>query len=248
MISLFSGTPGSYKSYHAVKEALTALKRGKNLITNFPLNFKNVIKRPIRGCYECVSNNELTVDYLISFACDHHKKGLNSQTLVIIDEASIKFNSRDFNNHDRMQWINFFANHRHFNFDFILITQDHKMLDRQIRSLLEVEVKHRSLKQYMLLGLILGSSGFFQTVEYWYPCKFKTQSLMNKFDKRIASCYDTMGLFVDSQNKMSLARQELNTKEVISIAKVNDSDSKKQISENLSMFCSVLRRYTYYNS
>ena len=35
-IELYSGTPGSYKSYHAVSECINALKHGKNLITNFP--------------------------------------------------------------------------------------------------------------------------------------------------------------------------------------------------------------------
>ena len=108
-ISLYSGTPGSYKSYHAVKEAITWLKLGRNLITNFPLNYQKRIKKPIKGVYECVNNLDLTVDYLINFACEHHTPSLRAQTLVIIDEASIKFNSRDFQLKDRMGWINFFA-------------------------------------------------------------------------------------------------------------------------------------------
>ena len=88
MISLYSGTPGSYKSYHAVMESVQALRLGKNVITNFPLNYKKRIKKPIKGTYECVNNIDLTVDYLINFACDHHKPGTKAQTLVVIDEAS----------------------------------------------------------------------------------------------------------------------------------------------------------------
>ena len=49
MISLYSGTPGSYKSYHAVQRSLIWLATGGNLITNFPLNYKNKLKRPIKG-------------------------------------------------------------------------------------------------------------------------------------------------------------------------------------------------------
>lgn len=249
MITLYSGTPGSYKSYHAVADCITALKRGKNLITNFPLKYKNCIKKPIKGSFEVVNNLNLTVDYLINFACDHHKPGLKAQTLVVIDEASIKYNSRDFNMHDRMEWINFFANHRHFNFDFILITQKDQMLDKQIRGLIEVEIKHRSLKQYQLLGLLLGSVGVFMTVEYWYPCKLRTNSEMNIFNKRIASCYDTMGLFVDTKSKMAEARRKVQeSQEVKTIVQVDDENAKKQVNENLCQLVNVLSHYVQCNS
>ena len=206
-ISLYSGTPGSFKSYHAVKSSISWLKSGGNLITNFPLNYSKVIKKPIKGVYERIDNMQLTVDYLIQFAIDHHKPSVKAQTLVVIDEASIKFNSRDFNVKDRMGWINFFANHRHFNFDVILITQQDRMLDRQIRGLIETEFKHRALKHYKLFGWLLDIvfHGCFMCVEVWYPCKLKTDAWFHVFNKKIASCYDTMGLFVDSKNKMAEA-------------------------------------------
>lgn len=207
-ISLFSGTPGSYKSYHAVCEALSALKHGKNLITNFPINYKKRLKRPVKGLYECVNNLDLTVDYLTNFAAAHHKPSVRAQTLVVIDEASIKFNSRDFQLKDRMGWINFFANHRHFNYDVILITQQDRMLDRQIRGLIETEYKHRAIKNYKFLGFVLNAicRGAFICVEYWYPCKLRNGSQLCKFNYKIAQCYDTMAQFVDSQNKMASAR------------------------------------------
>lgn len=200
-ITLYSGTPGSYKSYHSIVSALRWLRQGGNLITNFPLNYKNVIKRPVKGIYEMIDNQHLTVDYLIDFAREHHKRSVHAQTLVIIDEASIKFNSRDFMLKDRMQWIQFFANHRHFNFDFILITQQDRMLDRQIRGLIETEYKHRALKNYKLLGMLINFlfRGCFMCVEVWYPCKLKVGSLFCIFHKKIADCYDTMALFVDKE-------------------------------------------------
>lgn len=246
-ISLYSGTPGSYKSFHAVKESLDWLRHGKNLITNFPLNYKNKLKKPIKGVYECVNNLDLTVDYLINFACEHHQPGLKAQTLLVVDEASIKFNSRDFNMKDRMGWINFFANHRHFNYDVILITQQDRMLDRQIRGLIETEYKHRSIKNYRFLGWLINlvCRGAYGVVEIWYPCKLKNGFQLCTFNKKVASCYDTMGLFVDSKNKMAAARQELESKqkEVIPIAKINDEITKKQVSDNMSKLVNVLCNY-----
>ena len=249
-IMLYSGTPGSYKSYHAVKQCIFWLKTGGNLITNFPLNYKRKIKKPIKGVYECVNNMELTVDYLIKFACDHHKMGIKAQTLVVIDEASIKFNSRDFNMHDRMDWINFFANHRHFNFNVILITQQDKMLDRQIRGLIEIEYKHRALKNYKLFGLLLDLlfHGCFMCVEIWYPCRLKTDAMFHVFNKKIASCYDTMGLFVDTKSKMAEARRKVQaSQEVKTIVQVNDEASKKQVHEDMSKLVTVLSSYVQCN-
>ena len=248
-IELYSGTPGSYKSYHAVKESIAWLKRGGNLITNFPLNYKKRLKTPIKGVYELVNNQTLTVDYLTDFAIKHHKSSTRAQTLVVIDEASIKFNSRDFNLKDRMGWINFFANHRHYNYNVILIAQQDRMLDRQIRGLIETEYKHRALKNYKFLGFLLNTifRGCFMCVEYWYPCKLRSGSTFCIFHKSIADCYDTMELFVDSANKMSVARREqqaqLKEKEVETIDKVNDSRTKKQVVEGLSQLVHVLDNY-----
>ena len=260
-ISLYSGTPGSYKSYHAVKECIDWLKLGRNLITNFPVNYSKVIKKPIKGTYEMIDNLSLTVDYLINFAVEHHKPSVKAQTLVVIDEASIKFNSRDFNMKDRMGWINFFANHRHFNFDIILITQQDRMLDRQIRGLIETEYKHRALKNYKTFGFILNLifHGCFMCVEIWYPCKLKCSSSFNIFRKKIADCYDTMGLFVDSNSKMAQARQQLEQaqqktlppppstpnkfKNAVTVSNALLISDKLRIKKNMSTLVNVLSGY-----
>ena len=264
-IMLYSGTPGSYKSYHAVKYSIDWLKRGGNVITNFPLLYQKRIKK-IKGVYEQIDNMTLTIDYLVNFAIQHHKRGVKAQTLLVIDEASIKFNSREFSNKDRLDWIKFFANHRHFNFDVILIAQQDRMIDRQIRSLIETEYKHRSLKSYGFLGFFLNLffRGCFMVVEYWYPVRTRVGSSFGVFHKRIADCYDTMGLFVDSNNKMSVARMradaELALKEKnkkrfkisdlfirhrkeVKIKDVKDKKTKQEVDKNLSQFVNVLGAY-----
>lgn len=250
-ISLFSGTPGSYKSYHAVKECIFALNHGKNLITNFPINYKKVIKKPVKGIYECVDNMQLTVDYLKTFAFLHHKPSIHAQTLVVIDEASIKFNSRDFMLKDRMEWINFFANHRHFNYDIILITQQDRMLDRQIRGLIETEYKHRAIKNYKFLGFLINSlcHGAFMVVEIWYPCKLKNGSQMCIFNKKIASVYNTMELFIDDKNSVvgcdrSDQQDNPSTKE-LKINEINDTTVKKQVNNDLLKLVNCINSYIF---
>lgn len=201
-ISLYSGTPGSYKSYHATAVILNWLGKGKNVIANFPIDahkYYRKVKKLGKFCF--VPNTDLTVEYLINFANSNHKTGkLNAQTLVVIDEASIMFNPRQFDGAEkrtRMDWINFFANHRHYNYEFILIAQNDRMLDRQIRGLLEYDMKHRALKNWNLTFALISMAckGLFHCVEYWYPCKLKTSTQLCRFNKRVASCYDTMALF-----------------------------------------------------
>lgn len=201
-ISLYSGTPGSYKSYHATAEVLSWLGRGKNVIANFPIDARKYYRHKKKlGKFVFKTNTELTVNYLTYFAQKHHKSGkLNAQTLVVIDEASIMFNPRQFDKSEkenRMRWVNFFANHRHYNYEFILIAQNDRMLDRQIRGLLEYDYKHRALKNWNLTFALISMifKGLFHCVEYWYPCKLKTSTQLCKFNKRVASCYDTMALF-----------------------------------------------------
>ena len=250
MIYLYSGTPGSYKSYHAVWECILWLRMGGNLITNFPLNYKNVIKRPIKGVYEFVNNIDISVDQLVKFASEHHVKNYKAQTLVVIDEASILFNPRDFGRRGRMDWINFLANHRHFNYDIVLIAQSDIMLDKQIRTLIEIEYKHRAVKNYKVFGKILNLifRGLFLYVDIWYPCKLRNGSQWMIFNKKIASCYDTLGLIEGSkfsENRKSLESESIvdKSKGVLKIANVHDPITKKQVRNDLTQLVNCLFSY-----
>lgn len=205
-ISLYSGTPGSYKSYHAVSDILSWLSWGKNVIANFPVKYDTYFK-PKKlaklGSFNFVRNTDLTVEYLITYAKKHHKAGIKPQTLVVFDEASIKFNARQFDNADRMEWINFFANHRHFNFEVILIAQNDRMLDRQVRGLIEYDYKHRALKNMNFATFLISlvCRGLFRVVELWYPCRQITNVNICRFNIKKARCYDTMALFVGGKDE-----------------------------------------------
>ena len=151
MIYLYSGTPGSGKSYHAVVDIVKKLgRRDKNrVIANFPLAGKKITDR-----FEYWDNSDITISRLTEYARKHHKLGVEGQCLIVIDEAQCIFNSRDWNGKgivhsalkkqpdSRMDWIKFFSQHRKFGFNVILIAQSDKMLDKQIRSLIEYDVKH----------------------------------------------------------------------------------------------------------
>lgn len=135
-IDLYSGVPGSGKSLLVTYRVIDLLFGHINVISNFPLDLKYFKKRRI-GKYFYIPTAKITVPFLIAFAKYNHtitgRKAKKAQTVVVIDEAEIKFNSRLFADRDRMNWIFFLSNHRHFNYNFMLCAQSDRMIDRQIR-------------------------------------------------------------------------------------------------------------------
>ena len=253
MIFLYSGTPGSYKSFHAVKESIWWLKHGYNVIANFPINYSHYLHKSIKGNFTFIQSNDLTVDFLIQYAVDHHYPGRKPQTLIVIDEASIKFNAREFNKSDRLDWINFFANHRHFNYDVILVTQSDIMIDKQIRQLIEHEYKHRAITNFKFIGRFLSLifHGLHLYIDIWYPMQLHDKTHWCFFNKRIADCYDTMGLFVGSKSmdKLQFKSQSLNKlKGGETISNVKSFKKKQQVKNDLTKFVNLLNTYVLYLS
>lgn len=201
-IWLYSGTPGSGKSFHAAKDIVKRLKKGGGLICNFPINEDFVPAKKLRAHIEYWDNSELTAERLVAYALEHHEIGREGQTLVVIDECQIIFNCRDFGRKDRNAWVTFFAQHRKLGFNVILISQSDRMLDRQIRSLIETEVRHRKLNNYGFGGMFLTLFSFGRTwfiaIDYWYGGnKLKLGQTVFPFRRRYSAVYDSYKLFSD---------------------------------------------------
>ena len=66
----------------------------------------------------------------------HTNELLEQQGEVLVMQHN-DLNCRDFGRKDRNAWVTFFSQHRKLGFNIILITQSDRMLDKQIRSLVE---------------------------------------------------------------------------------------------------------------
>lgn len=221
MIYLYSGTPGSGKSYHAAKQIYDNLFVNKNVIANFEINtavaamtpygyLKYILHKKLNikfkkynqfrksGKFIYRDNSEITPQYFIEYAKENHKSHREGQTLVVIDECGVIFNPRSWDNTKRLEWIKFFSMHRHYGFDFILISQSDRMIDRQIRCLLEYDVKHRDAKNFGFYGKIfslLFRNHFFAAITYWYGIKEKCGIEFLLVRNRIFDLYDTFKVF-----------------------------------------------------
>lgn len=196
MIELYSGTPGSGKSYHACDRIYYRIQVGTNIIANFPVVFPEKFQRKKHlGEFLYLPNEKLTVDALVAFSNLKHEKRKEHQTLLIIDEAGIKFNSRLWNSPDRFGWLNFFSQHRKFGYDIILISQSDIMLDKQLRQFIEIEHNHRLMWSCGTVGKVLTPIATFLDVKSWYGIKMPLGTEFIKYWSKIANIYDSYALF-----------------------------------------------------
>lgn len=207
MIYLYTGTPGSGKSYHAAEVVDRALRRKVPVIANFQVNLN---PKKHKGEFIYIDTLSLDPAFFMEYAQEHFdpRKG-EGQGMIFIDEAQIPFNPRTgFGAKDtktRMAWINYFSKHRYYFWDVVLITQNDRMLDRQIRSLVETEYKHRKLTNYGAKGMfmIVVFHKMFVAVQYWYPIQERVGSEFFNLRKSVCKLYDTFKKFDKPKEEQS---------------------------------------------
>lgn len=190
MIKLFSGTPGSGKTLHAVHVMDWYNRHKKPVIANFELN-KKLVKHPE---LMIIPDDKLTPDMLIEFSryWFQNRRVKEGEILLVLDEAQLVFNARDWK--FNRPWISFFTQHRKWGFDVILIAQYDRMLERQIRSLIEYEEKHLKVSNLggiwgLIMPLFLGR---FRVYEKWYnQNKMLVSQYKASYSRRDKKLYDT---------------------------------------------------------
>lgn len=186
MIYFYSGTPGSGKSLHVARDIINKLRKKQGVIANFPINEK-MIKKNAKFTY--MKNSEINPAALVEYANKNHVRGKESQTLVVIDECQIIFNPRTWQNKDRLEWIEFFTQHRKYGYNFILVAQFDRLVDKQIRSLFEYEVKHRKVNNFKIMRFFPVQT--FCAVSVWYGVKEKISSEFFTYKRKYSKLYDS---------------------------------------------------------
>lgn len=199
MIYLYSGTPGSGKSLHIARGIYLWTKYGNSCVANFPVNLDGIKSKNL-GEVLVVDNEHLTPELLIVYSKLYFKthKFKEGALRVYIDECQLIFNAREWNIKGRKEWLSFFTQHRKYGYDIFLVAQFDRMIDRQIRSLIEYEYIHRKVANFGKLGKIINlfSAGtLFICVEVWYPMSEVVNREFYKGNKRYFELYNTYNLF-----------------------------------------------------
>lgn len=203
MIEAYTGTPGSGKSYHAVYDMVERIKWGHPVITNIPLNLGK-IKEKRASCYVFKETFEMQDENFIlwlkefsSELCEEKKLSRLPEDYIflVIDEAQLIFNCRDWQDKNRKLWTSFFQLHRKYGYHVILITQMSKMLDKHIQGLLEYEIIHRKFSNFGLKGIFLSflllSPNLFACVRMWAAMRTRIDCKIIRYSNRIGKYYNT---------------------------------------------------------
>ena len=198
MIDLYTGTPGSGKSLHIMKEIRKWIKADKPVIGNFAIKASS-IKTKKWGGYLEISPDQVKPESLEKFSDFYRDKRKwerigEEQILLVIDECQLYFNSREWQKPDRRGWISFFTQHRKLGYRVILCCQYNQMIDKQVRSIIEYEYIHRKVKNIGMGGRLLNGvalGGLHVCVKVYVPLNEKVGSEFFKADPALYHLYDT---------------------------------------------------------
>lgn len=175
MITLYSGTPGSGKSYYATKRIYEALNRPhpKPVIANFDINHET---KNYDEYYTYLDNSAITPELLVNYSRKYFENNRfgEDKILLVLDEIQIIANSRTWADKSRMGLITFLSQHRHFGYEIVMIAQSANMIDKQFRPLIEYETKFRKLANFGIVGFLLSLLAFGRAhcgVTYYYGLK-----------------------------------------------------------------------------
>lgn len=156
MINGISGKPGGGKSYEAVVNHIIPVitKDKRKVVTNLPLNvdhFCNVFGDYCRDLIEVVDGQFHNYggerpfskkDHYVQYEEWQNEKG--QKTYFFIDECHLAMGQGS----TEKELKEFYSMHRHYGFDIMLITQNFRKVDRDIRDM--VQTGYRAIKKSMM--------------------------------------------------------------------------------------------------
>ncbi|MBI4690418.1 MAG: hypothetical protein HY754_09165 [Nitrospirae bacterium] len=148
MIICYEGTPGSGKTYDAVKKILDNLRMGRKIYTNIDGMGDSAKKEYIA---RLTGLDDITMqlnffwwdrqdDRWLKF-WDHVEVG----SLIILDEAQNYFSNREWQAEKNKAFCKWASTHRHYGFDVVLITQNIERIDAAVRALVEWTYRYRKI-------------------------------------------------------------------------------------------------------
>lgn len=200
LIDLYTGTPGSGKSLHAAQVIRNRLIRGLPVIANFYFNTSKVRKDDKFLPFYMIDTLDITVGFLQDFAIDYWagKKVKEDEITLVIDEAQLIFNAREWSRSGRMEWLSFFSQHRKYGYHIILCCQFDLMIDKQIRSLVEFQYVHRKVTNFGLKGFVVAlvkGGANFMIIKNWYAIHEVISKEYLRANKKLYGMYDSYAAF-----------------------------------------------------
>jgi zona occludens toxin (predicted ATPase) len=200
MIELYEGRLGAGKTYHAVVRAVDHWKQGLVVCSNVEFRWENVKAYCLRKFevhlvdeqYIALSDEQIGLFH--QYTPSGTKAGV---VLVIVDEAHLVFNSRDWaNTHKNFkETLTFLTQSRKVATDVIFIAQSVANMDKQFMRLVQYIWRFRDLSKWRIPVLMIRYP--FQTllaVQYDYDGKTILKKNFHPKDTDIFTLYNTDSL------------------------------------------------------
>lgn len=197
MIEIFEGRLGGGKTLYAVERMVRYLGVGGRIYSNIELNVDAVreyLRRKFRwelqeGQYTLLQDEEISLFHRFTSGGEPGKP-----TLVVIDEAHIWLNARDWASASR-ELLTFLTQSRKTHTDIIFISQSAFNIDKQIMRLVQYIWRFRDLSQYVIPGLgIRWPINQFLRVQCDYDGRTVLQRYFVRKDKELYKLYNTFNL------------------------------------------------------
>jgi hypothetical protein len=158
MIEVFEGRLGGGKSYSAVVRMVDVLRRGGVVCTNVEVVW-DAIKAYIASNWGLVVEDDQLIkldEKQIGLFHHHTPSGTpDMPVLVVIDEAHLIFNARDYSTTDKLyrETLTFLTQSRKVATDVIFISQSALNIDKQFARLVQYIWRFRDLSKWKIPGL-----------------------------------------------------------------------------------------------
>lgn len=138
MIVGFVGSPGSGKTYEAVKKIIDNLARGRRVFTNIDGMDKPECHEAIKSVCNLSDGQFLDLFHFLSHEeVSRFWEIAPPKSLIVIDEVHKFFSNRDWQSEKNKVFADWASTHRHGGYDLVLITQDAAKVEGHIRSMFE---------------------------------------------------------------------------------------------------------------
>lgn len=148
MINLIIGRPGGGKSYEAVKyHILPAIKAGRKIITNLPLNLDMFVQvfgadvskliTIVKTEYDDFGNLNRPFSKVEDYQDEWRSEDGAIAPLVVVDEAHMVIPTTGTD----IKLLEFLSMHRHYGYDIIYISQSDRKLHRDVRDMVQMQYR-----------------------------------------------------------------------------------------------------------
>jgi hypothetical protein len=151
-VYFITGKLGTGKSLAAVEKIRLALEAGKKIATNLDIFPEHLVARSNRTSLIRLPDKPRLCDLdACGFGCDEPDYTGQKFGLMVLDELGTWFNTRSWNDKERLPVIDWFLHSRKKRWDVMFLVQDIEAVDKQLRdALCEHLVRCRRLDRFAL--------------------------------------------------------------------------------------------------